>query len=64
MTVLDEDTGKLLEYRQLRNHQKYAKIWNQSFTNEMGCLCQGVGKVPDVDGHLTKCTDTLFIVDL
>ena len=42
--VIDEDTGKSLEYRQLKHHPKLAEIWQRSYSNEMGRLCQGVGK--------------------
>ena len=30
MPVMDEETGKILNYRQLRTHPKLAQIWNQS----------------------------------
>ena len=42
--VMDEEAGQSLEYRQLRKHPKYQKIWNTSYPNELGRLCQGVGK--------------------
>ena len=42
--VLDNDTGKLLNYEQLRKHPKYKEAGNKYFSNEMGRLCQGVGK--------------------
>ena len=41
--VTDEDTGAALEYRQLKRHPKLAPIWSNSYSNEMGRLCQGVG---------------------
>ena len=43
MPVLDEETGQTLGWRQLRTHPKYAKIWNPSYSNELGRLCQGIG---------------------
>ena len=33
--VLDEETGDLLEYRQLLRHSKYRKMWSISFGNEI-----------------------------
>ena len=36
MLVLNEDASKLLEYRQLRNHPKHNKTWDQFFTNKRG----------------------------
>jgi hypothetical protein len=41
-SVLDYETGQLLEYRQLLKHPKYAKAWNLSAANEFGRLAQGV----------------------
>ena len=40
--VFDEESGKMLEYRQLVKHPKYAKIWSKSFANELGRLAQGI----------------------
>ena len=40
---LVNETGKLLNYDQLRRHPRYAETWNKSFSNEMGGSCQGVG---------------------
>ena len=51
------------QYRQLRNHPKYAKIRNRSFTNEMRRLCQSVGKVPNGSDQRIEGTDTLFVID-
>ena len=44
MPVLDDTYGQSLQYRQLRKHPKFAHIWNASYANELGRLCQGVGK--------------------
>ena len=43
MAVLDADTGKLLNYRQLLRHPKYKKGWAISSANEFGRLANGVG---------------------
>ena len=45
LPVLDKETGKLLEYRQVRNNPIYSPIWNPSYANKLGGLCQGFGKV-------------------
>ena len=42
--VIDQDTGDSLEYRHLKHHPKLSATWLQSYSNEMGRLCQGVGK--------------------
>ena len=36
LPVLDKETGKLLEYCQIRKDPKYALIWNPSYANELG----------------------------
>ena len=43
--VLDNETGESLEYCQLLqlcHHPKYKYVWNTSYSNELGRLCQGV----------------------
>ena len=44
MPVLDETSVQSLQYRQLRKHPKFAHIWNTSYANELGRLCQVIGK--------------------
>ena len=41
---MDTVTGETLEHRQLRRPPKYKNTWNQSYSNELGRLCQGIGK--------------------
>ena len=36
MPVLDETSGQSLQYRQLRKHPKFARIWKTSYANELG----------------------------
>ena len=47
MPVLDEISGQPLQYRQLCKHSKFAHIWNTSYANELGRLCQGIGQGPN-----------------
>ena len=42
--VLDTATGKQLEHRQLRRHPAYKEVWDTSYANELGRLCQGIGQ--------------------
>ena len=44
MPVLDETSGQLLKYRQLRKNPRFLLIWNTSYANELGRLYQGFGK--------------------
>jgi hypothetical protein len=43
MAVMDEETGQLLNYRQLLRSAKYKKQWSISSANEFGRLANGVG---------------------
>lgn len=53
--VLDWDTGKLLEYRQLLRDPKHKELWTKAGANELGRLAQGVGG--RIDG-----TNTIFFI--
>ena len=53
--VLDMETGKLLEYRQLLKHPKFKEDWNVSAANKFGQLAQGIG------GRI-KGTDTIKLI--
>ena len=44
MPVINETSRKSLLKRQLRNHPKFAHIWNTSYANELGLLCQVIGQ--------------------
>ena len=44
MPILDKTSGQSLQYRKLRKHPKFAHIWNTAYANELGRLCQGIGK--------------------
>jgi hypothetical protein len=44
--VIDDNTGKVLEYRRLIKSEKYKGIWVRSFANELGRLFQGIRNVP------------------
>ena len=52
--VIDPDTGKTLQYKQLIQHPKHKNIWNTSMSNEIGRLAQGNKNV--------KGTNTMFFL--
>ena len=56
MAVMDADTGKLLNYRQLMRDPKYQKDWSISSANEFGRLANGVG------GRITNPTNTIKFI--
>jgi hypothetical protein len=39
--VIDDNTGAVLEYWHLIKSEKYSRIWERSFANELGRLFQG-----------------------
>ena len=44
LPVFDKTSEQLLQYRQLCKHPKFLHIWNTSYANELGRICQVVGK--------------------
>ena len=57
--VLDKETGKKLEYRQLIKHPLFAEAWLKSGANEFGRLFQGIGR--NADGtRRVEGTNTCF----
>ena len=44
--IIDYETGKSLELRNLINMDKYRDIWVKSFANELCQLAQGIRDVP------------------
>ena len=53
--VMDEETGEMLEYRDLLKHPVLGPDWNISGANEFGRLAQGVG-------NRIKGTDTIKFI--
>jgi hypothetical protein len=47
--VINNNTGKVLEYWHLIKSEKYKGIWVRSFANELGRLFQGIRNVPGTD---------------
>ena len=56
MAVMDNDTGKLLNYRQLMNNPKYKKAWSQSAAKKFGQLANGIG------GRIKNPTNTIEFI--
>jgi hypothetical protein len=42
MAVMDKETDKLLNYRQLMSSPKYRKAWSLSSANKFGLLANGI----------------------
>jgi hypothetical protein len=56
MAVMDADTGKLLNYRQLMRSTKYREAWSLSSANEFGRLANGIG------GRIKNPTNTIEFI--
>ena len=63
-SVLDHDTGKQLNYGQLRKHPKFQEIWNKYFSNEIGRLCQEVGTGGNCLVKIVEGTNTFYVIKL
>ena len=44
--IIENETGKSLEFCHLIKMDKYRNIWMKSFANELGRLAQGIRDVP------------------
>ena len=61
-SVLEHETGKKLNYGQLRKHPRLQDTWKTSFSNEMGRLCQGVGTGTNGKGKIIEGKNTFFAI--
>ena len=59
--ILDEDTGKLLEYRHLMKHPKYKDVWMKSFAIEIRRLVLA-GNVGDMSATCRRRVKMLPIL--
>jgi hypothetical protein len=56
MAVMDADTSKLLNYRQLMRSTKYRQAWSLSLANKFGRLANGIG------GRIKNPTNTIEFI--
>ena len=64
MPVLDGTSGQSLQYCLLCKHLKFAHLWKKYYANELGRLCQGIGrgsKVPK--NQLVEVMNTFRIIN-
>jgi hypothetical protein len=60
LPVLDQALGKVLKHSQLRHHPEYKEVWDRSYTDKLGQLCQGIGtNASTPSGKRTNGTNTL-----
>jgi hypothetical protein len=61
--VQDPSSGEFLEHRQLRKDPRYKTVWDTSYANELGRLCQGFGDGPKPGSKRVAGTNTFFLID-
>ena len=63
LPVLDKESGKHSENKQLQQHPTLKDMWDTSYSNELCRLCQGIGKetVPPKK-HRNKGTGTFKVI--
>ena len=61
-SVLEQETGKQLNYGQLRKHPRFQETWNISLSNEMGRLCQIFRTGTNGIGKIIEGTNKFFVI--
>ena len=55
-TVLNQETGEMMEYRQVMKKPKYRELYEKAYAKEIGRLAQGIPGLAD-------STETIFFID-
>ncbi len=61
LAVLDKKSGQLLKHRQLHGDPCYKEVWDRSYSNELGQLCQGIGTGDKAGGKWIAGTNTFHL---
>ena len=59
---MEQETGKQLNYGQLRKHPRLQDMWKTSFSNEMSILFHGLGTGTNGKGKRVEGTNTFFAI--
>jgi hypothetical protein len=62
LAVLNRNTGKLLEHCQLRKDPCYKMVWDRSYANKLGRLCQGIGTGGKAGGKRVAGINTFHLI--
>ncbi len=62
LLVLDQESGQLLEHRQLQQDPCYKEVWACSYSNEPRHLCQGIGTGDKTGGKQVAGTNTFHLI--
>jgi hypothetical protein len=62
IAVLDQESDQLLEHCQLWRDPRYKEVWDRLYSNELGCLCQGIGTGNKTSGKQVAGTNTFHLI--
>ncbi len=63
LSLLDPTAGEFLEHCQLCRDPRYKAMWDTSYANELGRLCQGIGSGPRSNSQWVAGTNTFCLID-
>jgi hypothetical protein len=61
LAVLDKESSKLLKHRQFQQNPHYKEVWDRTYSNELGHLCQGIGTGDKASCKRVAGTNTLHL---
>ncbi len=62
LAVFDQESGQLLEHHELHMDPRYKDVWDCSYSNKLGRLCQGIGTGDKAGGKWVAGTSTLNLI--
>jgi hypothetical protein len=62
LAVLDQESGQLLDHCQLHKDPHYKEVWDRSYSNKLGRLCQGIGASGKAGGKRVAGTNTFHLI--
>jgi hypothetical protein len=62
LVVPDQETGQLHENCQLHKHPRYNEVWDHSYSNELGRLCQEIGMGNKSGGKQVVGTNSFHLI--
>jgi hypothetical protein len=62
LAVLDKESGQLLKHHQLRRDPRYKEVWDHSYSDELGHLCQGIGTGDKASSKQVAGTITFHLI--
>jgi hypothetical protein len=62
LAVLDQESGQLLEHCQLSKDPRYKEVWDHSYSNKLGRVCQGIGRGDKADDKQVAGINTFHLI--